>query len=115
LLAKKIKPQPESAFTAGAADLKLVVACNLTPEESYTYGRLLALHNVHLLVFKGDEPPRRVIEELAGQLGFSFHMANPAAPDNLPLTYVFPAEGPYDQDVRLTICATAGNGASEVH
>lgn len=115
LLTKQIKPQPDSAFTAGSAGLKIVVACDLAPEESYTYGRLLAMHNVHLLVFKGDEPPRRVIEELASQLGFSFHMADPAAPDSLPMTYVFPAEGPYDQDVRLTIGAAAGSGTSNLH
>jgi len=115
LLTARIKPLPnQAAFTAGSADLKLVVACDLSPEEAYTYSRLLALHNVRLLVFKGDEQPRRVIEELADQLGFSFYVADPAAPDSLPLTYVFPAEGPYDQDVRLTISATTDSNTPAV-
>lgn len=115
LLIARIKPMPNpAAFTAGHAGLKLVVACNLPPDEAYTYSRMLVYHHASLLVFKGDEQPRRVIEELAGQLRLSFHMADPAAPDSLPLTYVFPAEGPYGQNVRLTISAASDSGIPAV-
>lgn len=99
-----IKPQPNAAsFAAGNAGLKLVVACDLSAAEAYTYGRLLAHSGAQLLAFRGDEPPRRVIEELAGQLGLSFRLEDPAAMDDLPLTYVFPAEGAGGKDLRLTI------------
>lgn len=109
LAAAPIRPLPnESAFTAASADLKLVVACGLTPEESYTYGRLLVFHHAQLLTFKGDEPPGRVIEDLAERLGLSFRLADPAGADTLPLSYIFPAEGTTGRDVRLTIRPAGG-------
>ncbi len=109
LAAAPIRPLPnESAFTAASADLKLVVACGLTPEEAYTYGRLLVFHHAQLLTFKGDEPPGRVIEELAERLGLSFRLADPAGGDTLPLSYIFPAEGATGRDVRLTILPAGG-------
>lgn len=108
LLAPRIRQQPDAgSFAAENAGLKLVVACGLSADEAYTYGRLLAHSGADLLVFKGDEPPRGVIEELAGQLGLSFRLADPAAPDDLPLTYVFPAQGRQDRDIRLTITPPA--------
>lgn len=110
LLTVPIKPQPNrSAFTATSAGLKLVVACSLTPEEIYTHTRLLVFQHAQLLVFTGDEPPARVIEALADRLGLLFRRADPTRSDNLPLSYVFSAEGPADRDVRLTVRSAEGN------
>ncbi|MEI6206107.1 MAG: LysM domain-containing protein [Desulfuromonadales bacterium] len=113
LLAAQIELQPESGFAAATSDIKLVVACDLPPEESYTYGRLLDLRHIRLLVFKGDESPNRVIEELADHLKLSFHRDNSTPPDILPLTYVFTANSSYKQDVSLTITAATGGIASD--
>jgi hypothetical protein len=70
--------------------LKMVVVCGLEPAEAYTLERLLARHSQKLLVFKADEVPRKVIEELADRLGISFHLSNPDTATELPLTYFFP-------------------------
>ncbi|HEX9080594.1 MAG TPA: LysM peptidoglycan-binding domain-containing protein [Desulfuromonadaceae bacterium] len=102
-------PRPNgTAFAAASAGLKLVVACGLTPEEAYTYGRLLVFRHARLLTFRGDEPPDRVIEEVAEQLGVSFRLADPAAAGSLPLGYIFPAGGTDGREVWLTILPATG-------
>jgi len=102
--ATPIKHRPNgSAFTAGSADLRLVVACGLTAAEVYTHTRLVALQHAQLLAFTSDEPPARVIQELADRLGLSFRLADPANGDALPLSYIFPDHGPDGGDLRLTI------------
>jgi len=87
----------------GYDDQKLIVACSLTPAEAYTHERLLSSHGIQLLVFNGEVPPRRVVEELADRLGIDFHLASETASDELPVTYLFPAADPAEKGTRLTI------------
>jgi hypothetical protein len=82
---------------------KMDVSCGLSAAEASTLERLLAPHGVQLLVFNGEVPPRRVVEELADRLGITFRLANEHAPDDLPVTYIFPAANPDEKGVRLTI------------
>lgn len=103
LISTQIGSQPESAFTAATSDLKFVVACGLSPDESYTYGRLLSMHKAGLILFKGDESPKSVIDELASRLKLSFYMVNSEEPGTLPLTYVFSDLGRLNQNIRLTV------------
>lgn len=93
----------EGAFAAACGDRKLVVACGLSVDETYTYQRMLALSDVGLLVFKGDEPANRVMDELAGHLKLDAQIVTPDAHFNLPLTYLFLQDGPDRREVRLTI------------
>jgi hypothetical protein len=95
--------QGKDTLTAEHAGLTVVIACGLSLEEAYTYGRLLAQHNVQLIDFTGNEPNRRVIEKLANSLGLSYRLADPDAGNNLPFGYIFSAIGPNGQDIRLTI------------
>lgn len=90
-------------LTAEHAGLKVVVACGLSSDQAYTYERLLALHDIQLLVFTGTEPSKRVIKKLANYLSLSYQQADPNATGNLPLTYLFSATSPNGQDIRLTI------------
>lgn len=89
--------------SAGYGELKLVIACGLSSDEAYTFQRLLARHDAQLLVFRGDEAPRLVVEGLAGGLGMPFQLVESDGHGELPLTYFFPAGGPYEQDVSITI------------
>lgn len=113
LLSTETGLQLKTGFTAATSDLKLVVACDLSPEESFTYGRLLSMHKVRLIVFKGDESPKRVIEELASHLNLSFQMDDSTDTGALALTCVFPAKSPDGKDVRLIINTTNYGNASE--
>jgi hypothetical protein len=90
------------SISVSYADLKVAVVCGLAPAEAYTLERLLARHGVKLLVFKGDETPRIVIEELANRLGISFRLSNPDTATELPLTYLFPTANS-GKDITLTI------------
>lgn len=87
----------------GYDDLKMDVACGLTPAEAYTHERLLAPHGIQLLVFNGDVPPRQVVEELADRLGMTIRLADDTMLEGLPVTYLFPASDPAEKTVRLTI------------
>lgn len=93
----------EDTLTAEHAGLKVVVACDLSSDKAYTYERLLAQHDIQLLVFTGTEPSRRVIKKLANRLSLSYRQSDPDATGNQPPTYLFPAIGPNGQDIRLTI------------
>jgi outer membrane protein len=97
-LAPQVKPLPNDAsFAAANGELKVVVACGMSADETYTYQRLLTNLGVKLLSFNGDEPPQMVVQELAWTLKLPYK-GDPSA--HLPLSYVFP-----DQGVRLTIQA----------
>lgn len=91
------------SFTAEYAGVTVVVACGLTPEEAYTYRRLLTRPDMQLLVFARDESIKNVIEKMARHIGLSYQPTDPFATGELPLTYFFPATGPNSHDVRLTI------------
>lgn len=95
--------QGADSFTAEYAGVTVVVACGLTSEETYTYGRLLTQPDMHLLVFARNESCKNVIEKMARLIGLSYLPADPFATGGLPLTYLFPAIGPNSHDVRLTI------------
>lgn len=95
--------QGADSFTAEYAGVTVVVACGLTSEETYTYGRLLTQPDMHLLVFARNESCKNVIEKMARLIGLSYLSADPSATGGLPLTYLFPAIGPNSHDVRLTI------------
>lgn len=82
---------------------KMGVTCELPPAEAYTLERLLTPHGIQLLVFNGEVPPRRVVEELADRLGITFWLADEHASDELPVTYIFPAANPDEKGIRLTI------------
>jgi hypothetical protein len=82
--------------------IKIAVVFGLAPAEAYTLERLLALQGIKLLLFKGDEAPRSVIERVAGALGIPFRLSNADAAAELPLTYLFPA-AIAGKDLRLTI------------
>lgn len=84
------------------SSLKIAVVFGLAPAEAYTLERLLALQGVKLLLFKGDEAPRSVIEGVAGALGIPFSLSDADAGAELPLTYLFPA-AITGKDLRLTI------------
>jgi len=93
------------SFAAANGGLKLVLACGLSSDETYTFSRLLARSGTGLLVFKRDEAPEQVFELLADRLGITYHLANPEAPGNVPRTYVFPPQGNGDREVRITLDA----------
>lgn len=93
----------EDVLTAEHAGAKVVVACDLSSDKAYTYERLLALHDIQLLIFTGAEPSKRVIKKVANSLSLSYQKTDPDATGNLPLTYLFPAVGPNGQDIRMTI------------
>lgn len=82
--------------------VKMVMVCGLEPAEAYTIERLLAQHDVKLLVFKADEKPRAVIEGLANSLKIIFRLSDANTTAELPLTYLFPAHLA-GKDLRLTI------------
>jgi outer membrane protein len=106
LLAPQIWPLPNNeAFGAANGKLKIVVACRLTEAEAYTYERLLSFSGVGLLVFKGNERHSQVIEKLTSQLGLTIQRLNPSTSDDLPLSYIFPA-----QMLRLSINADVDQG-----
>ena len=95
-------PSAES-FAAANGDLKLVLACGLSSDETYTFSRLLARVGVGLLVFKGNEAPDRVFQQMADRLGLPYHLADPEATGSAQSTYVFPALAPGGKEVRLTL------------
>ncbi|MBJ6727425.1 TolC family protein [Geomesophilobacter sediminis] len=111
-VAPQVKPLPnDTAFGAANGAHKVVVACGLSADETYTYHRLLASLGVDLLVFRGDEPPQKVVQELAGKLKLSFRRENAGARG---LTYLFPDQGPRHDGVRLTVNAAEAPPASAV-
>lgn len=81
---------------------KIAVVCGLEPAEAYTLERLLAQQDVKLLLLKNDEPPKSVIEGIAGRLGIPFSVAVADNAAGLPLTYLFPA-AIAGKDLRLTL------------
>jgi outer membrane protein len=100
-LAPQVKPLPNTqAFAAANGSVKVVVACGMSADETYTYKRLLFNLGIGLLSFRGDEPPAKVVPELADWLKLSYQQGPPS---QLPLTYVFPGQGPKGQGVRITI------------
>ena len=100
------------SFAAANGDLKLVLACGLSSDETYTFSRLLARSGTGLLAFKGDEDPEQVFEMLADRLGISFHLVNPDAPANVPLTFVFQPQGSGGKEVRIILNAPRSANAS---
>lgn len=101
-LAPQVKPVPnDKSFGAANGEAKVVVACGMTPDETYTYHRLLSNLGIDLLVFKGDEPPQKVVQELASRLKVSYRRDEAAK----GLAYIFPDQGPKRDGVRLTINA----------
>ena len=102
-LAPQVKPLPNSqAFGAANGRLKVIVACGMSADETYTYHRLLSNLGISLLAFKGDEAPQKVVQDLADRLKISYQ--HPAS-YQLPLTYAFAGQGAGGKAVRLTIQA----------
>jgi hypothetical protein len=81
---------------------KVAVAWFLAPAEAYTLERLLAPQGIKLLLFKGDEAPRSVIEGIAKSLKIPFSLSDTATTAELPLTYLFPV-AVTGKDLELTI------------
>ena len=102
-LAPQVKPLPNAqAFGAANGGQKLVVACGLSADETYTYNRLLTTLGIGLLAFNGDETPQKVVQELAGRLKLSYQHSALA---KLPVSYIFPGAGPNAKAARFTIVA----------
>ena len=102
-LAPQLKPLPnDRSFGAAHGPQKLMVACAVSADEIYTYKRLFSTLGIDLLPLKGDEPPQKVVQELADRLKIPYQGGATA---NLPLTYLFTAQGPGGQKLRLTIQA----------
>jgi len=105
LLAPQITMLPAGdAFGAANGELKLVVACGVSSDETYTYSRILARSGIGLLVFKGDEAQERVLQQLIDRLALNFHLA-PAKADGSALTYLFPAPARGGKEYRITVPA----------
>ena len=93
----------KDALTAEHAGMKVVIACGLSPDNTYTYERLLARHGIQLLVFTGDESSRSVIRKMANRLSLPYQQSETGDTGDLPLSYLFTANNPNSQDIRITI------------
>jgi outer membrane protein len=95
------------SFAAVNGTAKLVVACGISFDETYTYSRVLAGSGIGLLVFKGDEAPDRVLQQLADRLGLDFPQSSPGAAQGAGVTYVFSAQAPGGKTARVTVTPAA--------
>lgn len=100
------------AFGAANGEIKLVVACGLSSDAIYTYSRVLSCSGIGLLVFKADEAPERVLQQLTDRLGLPFRVTNLDAPDNSSLTYLFPAREQGGKELRIVLKAPGPAGSS---
>lgn len=93
----------KDALTAEHSGMKVVIACGLSPDNTYTYERLLARHGIQLLVFTGDESSSSVIRKMANRLSLPYQQSETGDTGDLPLSYLFTASKPNSQDIRITI------------
>ena len=108
-LSPQVKALPNAqAFAATNGDLKVLVACGMTDDETYTYNRLLSNLGIGLLSLQKDEAPQKVVQELADKLKLSYQ---PPTSAKLPLTFVFAGQGANGKAVRLTVQAAKSSSA----
>ena len=90
-------------FTARYESVSVTVACDPTPAERITYGRLLSMRGEQLLVLARTDSSRTAIEKLTEKLGLSFKNTGSAGRDSLPQEYLFVKNGQPGREIKLTI------------
>ncbi len=85
------------------AGLEALVICGLSPAEAYTYGRLLAEHEVELIAISPQEQPATVARAITDALALSYQVEKDHTPEGGALVYLFPANQERQRPLRLSI------------
>lgn len=96
-----LKLTPVAAVTFGG--LQALVLCNLPEAEAYTYGRLLADHDIQLVNISADTDAAMIVARIADALGLTYRLEKEAAAPQAEQAVLFPAAFERKRPLRLTI------------
>lgn len=85
------------------AGLEALVVCGLSQAEAYTYGRLLAEHEVELIAISAQEQPATVARAITDALALSYQMEEDHTSQSGAVVYLFPANQERQRPLRLSI------------
>ncbi|HCE68260.1 MAG: hypothetical protein A2X82_17610 [Geobacteraceae bacterium GWC2_55_20] len=92
----------EALYAVRGNMITAAIACGLTETEEADFTRQLAAHGTRLINITGGDSPEKVVNKIAGTLGFSTQTIR-ATLDNVRLVYIYPADGKKENGIFISI------------